>query len=55
MSYRYSDYDRYTQEEDFDSFYHDDGSHSLTRRKELDLRRFSGYDTYSGNPDDYYD
>ena len=55
MNYHYNDYDRYTLEDDFDSFYHDDGSHSMTRRKELDFRRFSGYDNYSGNPDDYFD
>ena len=55
MSTRDYDFDRYTFDDDFDYFYHDDGSHSLGRRKELDFRRFTGYDTYTGDPEDYLD
>ena len=54
MNYLYYDYDRYTLDEEFDCFYHDDGSHSISRRKELELRRYSGYDTYTGDYDDSY-
>ena len=52
--YNYNDLDRYTFADDFDSFYHDDGSHSCGRRKELDRRRYSGSDTYCGDLDDFY-
>lgn len=54
MYNNYYDYDRYTYAEDLDFFYHDDGSHSVNRRKELDRRRYSGSDTYCGDRDDFY-
>ena len=54
-TYNYHDLDRYTLDEDFDTFYHDDGSHSCGRRKELDRRKYSGYDTYFSDDDFYGD
>ena len=54
MKYNYYDYYHNTYAEDLDSFYHDDGSHSAGRRKELDHRRYSGSDTYCGDRDDFY-
>ncbi len=54
MNYSMYVFDRYTFADNLDAFYHDDGSHSVGRRKELDRRKFSGYDTYCGDPDDFY-
>ena len=50
----YADYDRYTFADEMDSFYHDDGAHSAARRKEMDLRKYAGLDTYCGDYDDFY-
>ena len=54
MYNKYYDYDRCTYADDLDAFYHDDGSHSAGRRKELDRRKYSGSDTYCGDRDDFY-
>ena len=54
MNYYSYDFDRYTLDEDLDAFYHDDGSHSAGRRKELDRRRYSGCDSFTGFDEDYF-
>ena len=55
MKRNYNDFDRYALYEDLDSLCYDDGSHSYDRRRELERRRYSGYDTYIGSSDDYND
>lgn len=54
MNFYNNDYDRYTYGDEIDSLIYDDGSHSLIRRKELNRRKYSGYDTYCGDRDDFY-
>ena len=54
MKYRNNEFDRYSYGDDLDFLCYDDGSHSIGRRKELNLRKYSGYDTYCGDPDDSY-
>lgn len=54
MNFYNNDYDRYTYGDEIDSLIYDDGSHSLSRRKELNRRKYSGYDTYCGDRDDFY-
>ena len=54
MKRNYNNFDRYSYGDDLDALYHDDGSHSIGRMKELRLRKYSAYDTYSGNPDECY-
>ena len=52
MNKNFYDYDRYSYGEDLDALCYDDGSHSISRRKELNLRKYSGRDTYCGNSED---
>ena len=51
MNYSYNDYERYYYYDDLDCLSYD-GIHSFTRRRELEYRKCSGYDTYCGGSDD---
>ena len=54
MNFYNNDYDCYTYGDEIDALVYDDGSHSLSRRKELNRRKYSGYDTYCEDYDDGY-
>ena len=54
MNNNYFDYDQYNFGDEIDALCYDDGSHSLGRRKELNRRKYSGYDTYCEDYDDGY-
>ena len=54
MNFYNNDYDRYTYGDEIDALVYDDGSHSLSRRKELNRRKYSGYDTYCEDYEDGY-
>ncbi len=47
----YFDYDRYDAYYEMNAIYYDDGSHSYDRRRELARRKYSGYDTFTGESD----
>lgn len=51
MNYSYNDYERYYYYDDLDCLSYD-CIHSFTRRRELEYRKCSGYDTYCGGSDD---
>ncbi len=53
MRNNYYDFDRYTYGEEIDALCYDDGSNSLSRRKELNRRKYSGLDTFYGDSDEY--
>ena len=53
MKRSYIDYEHYYYEDNDDTICYD-GSNSFYRRKELNRRKYTGYDTYCGDNDDGY-
>ena len=52
MNYSYNEYERYYYYDDLDCLSYE-GSSSFNRRRELEYRKYSAYDTYCGDSDNY--
>lgn len=51
MNNNYTDYERYYYDDEMDCLSYD-GIHSYTRKRELEYRKYSAYDTFCGYSDD---